>query len=260
MELRTLLFERRENLAYITINRPEKLNALNQAAISELRDCFDIIQQDQETRAVIVSGAGEKAFVSGADVAELAKLTALTSRETSRRVQAVFDSIENLGKPVIAAIRGYALGGGCELAMACTLRVASESARFGQPEVKLGLIPGYGGTQRLARLIGKGRAMELILTGELLSAQEAYRIGLVNRVVPETDLLSVAESMARKIAANAPLAVKFSIDAVNRGVEMPQEDGEFLEATLFGLCCATEDMKEGTRAFLEKRPPKFIGK
>jgi enoyl-CoA hydratase/carnithine racemase len=260
MDFQNLLSEKRENLAYVTINRPEKLNALNQAVLTELSDCFGTLRQDNETRAVILTGAGEKAFVSGADVAELAKATALSCREICRRVQGVFDSIEDLGKPVIAAIRGYALGGGCELAMACTLRIASESARFGQPEVKLGLIPGYGGTQRLARLIGKGRAMELILSGEMISAEEAYRIGLVNRVVADGDLLSAAEAMARKIVANAPLAVKFSLDAVNHGLEMTQREGEFLEATLFGLCCATEDMREGTRAFLEKRPPKFIGK
>ncbi|HTV53540.1 MAG TPA: enoyl-CoA hydratase-related protein [Terriglobia bacterium] len=260
MEFRTLLFERRESLAYVTVNRPEKLNALNQIVLDELSDCFGVIQRDGQIRAAILSGAGEKAFVAGADVSEIAALTSLGAREISLRAQAVFDFIENLGTPVIAAVRGYALGGGCELAMACTLRVASESSRFGQPEVKLGIIPGYGGTQRLSRLIGKGRAMEMILTGEMVTAQEAYRIGLVNSVVPETDVITAAESIARKIVANAPLAVKFSMDAVNHGVEMTQREGEFLEATLFGLCCATEDMKEGTRAFLEKRPPKFIGK
>jgi enoyl-CoA hydratase len=260
MEFRTLLFEKREIIAYVTVNRPEKLNALNQAVLGELSDCFEAIRNDEQVRAVILTGSGGKAFVAGADVSEIAALTSLAAREMSLRAQSVFDSIENLGKPVIAAIRGYALGGGCELAMACTLRVASENARFGQPEVKLGIIPGYGGTQRLSRLVGKGRAMEMILTGEMTTAQEAFRIGLVNRVVPETDLIAAAESMAGKIVANAPLAVKFSIDAVNHGMEMTQREGEFLEATLFGLCCATEDMREGTRAFLEKRPPKFSGK
>jgi enoyl-CoA hydratase/carnithine racemase len=260
MEFRTLLFEKRESLAYVTVNRPEKLNALNQIVLDELSDCFGAIQRDGQIRAVILNGSGEKAFVAGADVSEIAALTSLAAREMSRRAQAVFDFIENLGTPVIAAVRGYALGGGCELAMACTLRVASENSRFGQPEVRLGIIPGYGGTQRLSRLIGKGRALEMILTGEMVSAQEAYRIGLVNCVVPEPDLITAAESMARKIVPNAPMAVKFSIDAVNHGMEMTQREGEFLEATLFGLCCATEDMKEGTRAFLEKRPPKFIGK
>jgi enoyl-CoA hydratase/carnithine racemase len=260
MEFRTLLFEKRESVAYVTVNRPEKLNALNEAVLDELSDCFGALQDDGQVRAVILGGAGEKAFVAGADVSELAESNSLTGREISHRAQRVFDFIENLGKPVIAAIRGYALGGGCELAMACTLRVASENARFGQPEVKLGIIPGYGGTQRLSRLVGKGRAMEMILTGEMVTAQEAFRIGLVNRVVPETDLIPAAELMARKMAANAPLAVKFSIDAVNHGMEMTQREGEFLEATLFGLCCGTGDMKEGTRAFLEKRPPKFLGK
>lgn len=260
MEFSTLIFEIREHLAYVTINRPEKLNALNQAVMTELQDCFVGIQKDDEVRAVILTAAGDKAFVSGADVSELARLTPVTGRETSLRGQAIFNLIENLSKPVIAAVRGYALGGGCELAMACTLRIASETARFGQPEVKLGIIPGYAGTQRLSRLVGKGRALELILSGETITAQEAHRIGLVNRVVPAEELIPTAEAAARKIIANAPLAVKFSIDAVNHGLEMTQQEGEFLEATLFSLCCATEDMKEGTRAFLEKRPPKFIGK
>jgi enoyl-CoA hydratase/carnithine racemase len=260
MEFRTLLFEKRESIAYVTVNRPEKLNALNQTVLSELSDCFGALQKDGQVRAVILGGAGERAFVAGADVGEIGGLTSLTARDTSLRAQDIFDFIENLGKPVIAVIRGYALGGGCELAMACTLRVASENARFGQPEVKLGIIPGYGGTQRLARLIGKGRAMEMILTGEMVTAQEAFRIGLVNRVVPETELIPAAESMARKIIANAPLAVKFAMDAVNHGLEMTQREGELLEASLFGLCCGTQDMREGTLAFLEKRPPKFIGK
>jgi enoyl-CoA hydratase/carnithine racemase len=260
MEFRTLLFDKRASIAYVTINRPDKLNALNQTVLGELRDCFGAIRNDEQVRAVIVAGAGEKAFVAGADVSEIAAANSLIAREMSLQAQGVFDSIENLGKPVIAAIRGYALGGGCELAMACTLRVASENARFGQPEVKLGIIPGYGGTQRLSRLVGKGRAMEIILTGEMITVQEAYRIGLVNRVVPETDLIGAAESMARKVIANAPLAVKFSIEAVNHGMEMTQREGEFLEATLFGLCCGTEDMKEGTHAFLEKRPPNFSGR
>jgi enoyl-CoA hydratase/carnithine racemase len=260
MDFKTLRFEKRDSIAYITIDRPEKLNALNQAVMVELGACLAEIQRDESVRAVILTGAGEKAFVAGADVGELAQLTPLNGRDTSLRGQRLLDSIENLGKPVIVAIRGYALGGGCELAMACTLRVASESARFGQPEVKLGIIPGYGGTQRLARLVGKGRAMEIILSGEIIDAQEAYRIGLVNRVVPEADLMKAAEGLARKIIANAPCAIRFSMDAVNHGLEMTQQEGEFLEATLFSLCCATDDMREGTRAFLEKRPPKFVGK
>ncbi len=260
MTYQALLHEKREGIAYVTINRPEKLNALSPKVMEELRACFEDILKDDEVRAVILTGAGEKAFVAGADINELAVQTPVPGKETSLRGQKILDLIENLGKPVIAAVNGYALGGGCELAMACTLRVASENARFGQPEVKLGIIPGYAGTQRLPRLVGKGRALEMILTGEPISAQEAYRIGLVNQVVAAKDLMSTAESLARKIAANAPLAVRFALEAVNYGMEMTEKEGEFLEATLFGLCCTTADMKEGTRAFLEKRPAKFAGK
>jgi enoyl-CoA hydratase len=259
MTFDTLLQETHEGLARVTVHRPEKLNALNRRVVEELDSCFAALQEDLEVRAVILTGAGEKAFVAGADIAELAELTALSGREMSLRGQQVFNRIENLGKPVIAAVNGYALGGGCELAMACTLRLAAEHARFGQPEVKLGLIPGYGGTQRLARLVGKGRAHEIILTGEPLSAAEAYRIGLVHQVVPAEELLPAAEALARKIMANAPLAVKFALEAVNHGMEMTQQEGQFLEATLFGLCSTTADMKEGTRAFLEKRPAQFTG-
>ena len=260
MAYETLVYEKRNGIGYVTINRPEKLNALNQKVMAELRACFENIQEDKEVRAVILSGAGEKSFVAGADVSELAVQDPVEGQQTSTRGQTTLDLIENLGKPVIAAVNGYALGGGCELAMACTLRIASENARFGQPEVKLGIIPGYAGTQRLPRLVGKGRAMELILTGEPISAQEAYRIGLVNQVVASKDLIAAAEAVARKIMTNGPLAVKFSIEAVNHGMEMTQAEGQFLEATLFGLCCTTADMKEGTRAFLEKRPPTFVGK
>jgi enoyl-CoA hydratase len=231
MAYQTLLYETRAGIAYVTVNRPEKLNALNRKVMEELGACFEEIRDHEDVRAAILTGAGEKAFVAGADVNELAVLTPVEGKETSLRGQRVLDSIENLGKPVIAAVNGYALGGGCELAMACTLRVASENARFGQPEVKLGIIPGY-----------------------------AYRIGLVNQVAAAKDLIAVAEALARKIMANAPLAVKFALEAVNRGCEMTQTEGEFLEATLFGLCSTTADMKEGTRAFLEKRPPKFGGK
>ncbi|MGH9404148.1 MAG: enoyl-CoA hydratase-related protein [Terriglobia bacterium] len=260
MNYRTLLCETREGLAYITLNRPEKLNALNQVALGELEACFDAVKSDSSVRAVILTGSGERAFAAGADVAELAACDANSGRDAARRGQRLFRRIENLGKPVIAAIRGYALGGGCELAMACTLRIASETARFGQPEVKLGLIPGYGGSQRMARLVGKGRALEIILTGETITAAEAYRIGLVNRVMLDKDLIAAAETVARKIMANAPLAVRDSLEAVHHGMECTQREGENLEAALFGQCCATEDMKEGTRAFLEKRPPKFTGK
>ena len=260
MAFETLIYEKRDGIGYVTLNRPEKLNALNHRVIAELLACFAGIQSDDDVRAVILTGSGEKAFVAGADINELAVQTPVEGKETSTRGQRTLDLIENLGKPVIAAINGYALGGGCELAMACTLRIASENARLGQPEVKLGIIPGYAGTQRLPRLVGRGRAMEMILSGEPISAQEAYRIGLVNQVVPQKELIAAAEALARKIMANGPLAVRFSIEAINHGMEMAQQEGEFLEATLFGLCCTTADMKEGTRAFLEKRPAKFVGK
>jgi enoyl-CoA hydratase len=260
MPYETLLFETRDGIAFVTINRPEKLNALNQKVMSELRACFENLRDDGETRAVILTGSGEKSFVAGADISELAVQTPVGGKEMSLNGQRTLDLIEDLGKPVIAAVNGFALGGGCELAMACTLRIASENARFGQPEVKLGIIPGYAGTQRLPRLVGKGRALELVLTGEPISAQEAYRIGLANQVVPLKDLLATAESLARKIMANGPLAVRFAMEAINHGMEMTEAEGQFLEATLFGLCCTTQDKNEGTRAFLEKRPPKFAGR
>jgi enoyl-CoA hydratase len=228
--------------------------------MDELHDCFQEIERDDEVRAVILTGAGEKAFVGGADINELAVQTPVEGKELSMRGQKILDLIEHLGKPVIAAVNGYALGGGCELALACTIRIASENARLGQPEVKLGLIPGYAGTQRLPRLVGRGRALEMVLSGEPVSAAEAYRIGLVNQVVSAQDLIAAAEKLAHKILANAPLAVKFALEAVNHGLEMTQAEGQFLEANLFGLCCTTADMKEGTRAFLEKRPARFMGK
>lgn len=259
MAYETVLYEKRNGVGYVTMNRPDKLNALNNRIMEELDGCFQEIQKDDEVRVVILTGAGEKAFVAGADIKELAEQAPLQGKERSQRGQRVLDSIENLGKPVIAAVNGYALGGGCELALACTLRIASETARFGQPEVRLGIIPGYGGTQRLARLVGKGRALEMILTGEPVNAQEAYRIGLVNQVVPAEKLMLAAEELAQKIMPNAPLAIKLALESVNHGLEMTQKEGQFLEATLFGLCCATADMKEGTRAFLEKRPAKFAG-
>jgi len=260
MSYETLLYEKRDGIGVVTINRPEKLNALNQKVMKELHACFEGVQSDDEVRVAILTGAGEKAFVAGADISELAVQTPISGKATSIAGQRTLDLIENLGKPVIAAVNGFALGGGCELAMACTLRIASENARFGQPEVKLGIIPGYAGTQRLPRLVGKGRALELIMTGDQVNAQEAYRIGLVNQVVPFKDLMAAAESLARKILANAPLAVRFAMEAVNHGMEMSEAEGQFLEATLFGLCCTTEDKNEGTRAFLEKRPAKFVGR
>lgn len=247
---RHLLYSIRESVVTITVNRPSVRNALNIAAVEELGKAFEQAKKDSTVRVVILTGAGDKAFVAGADVSEIADLTETSGLEFSRRGQSVFDQIESLGKPVIAAVNGYALGGGCELAMACTVRVASESAVFGQPEVKLGLIPGYGGTQRLPRLIGKSRALQLLLTGQTVSAAEALRIGLVDIVVPSATLLSTAENLATQIVANAPLAVRFCIEAVNSGDE----------ANLFARVCATEDMREGTRAFLEKRAPEFKGR
>ncbi len=216
MAYETLLYEKRSGIGYVTVNRPDKLNALNRKVMEELRECFEAIASDPEVSAAILTGAGEKAFVAGADINELAVQSPVQGKETSARGQEILDFIENLGKPVIAAINGYALGGGCELAMACTLRVASENARFGQPEVKLGIIPGYAGTQRLASLVGKGRALEMILSGEPVTAQEAHRIGLVNQVVPAKDLIAAAENLARRIMANAPLAVKFALEAIHR--------------------------------------------
>jgi enoyl-CoA hydratase/carnithine racemase len=259
MAYETLLYESRNAIGYVTIHRPEKLNALNRRVMEELLTCFQALQKDEEVRVVILTGSGEKAFAAGADLNELAPQTAVEGEATSEFGHQVFNLIENLGKPVIAAINGFTLGGGCELAMACTLRIAAETARLGQPEVKLGLIPGFGGSQRLPRLVGKCRALELILTGETVTAPEAHRLGLVNQVVPAAQLLVAAEKLAQKIIANAPLAIKFALEAVNHGMEMPAAEGQFLESALFGLCCATADMKEGTRAFLEKRPPKFTG-
>jgi enoyl-CoA hydratase len=255
-----LLFEVNEKIARITFNRPNVLNALNRKTMDELGDCLKKVRADDEIRVLILTGAGEKAFIAGADINELSQQTPVVGREYTLYGQEIVHRLETLGKPVIAAINGFALGGGCELALACTMRIASRNAKLGQPEVKLGIIPGYGGSQRLPRLCGKGVAHELILTGEMISAEEALRIGLVNRVVESAELLATAEAIAKKIIANAPLAVKYALEAVEHGMEMPQEEGLYLEATLFGLSCATQDMREGTRAFLEKRPAKFEGR
>ena len=260
MAYENLLFEIKDQIAYITFNRPKVLNALNRKTVKELGDALNQAREDSSVRVLILTGAGEKSFVAGADINELAQRTPVDGKDFSLFGQEIFHRLETMGKPSIAAINGFALGGGCELALSCTMRIASKNARLGQPEVKLGIIPGYGGSQRLARLCGKGIAHELILSGEMISADEALRVGLVNRVVEQAELIPTAESIAKKIAANAPLAVKFAMEAVEHGMEMPQEEGLFLEATLFGLCCATEDMREGTRAFIEKRPAQFKGK
>src|SRR5690348_3853545 len=252
--------EKKNKIAYVTIDRPKVLNALNAATMGELQEVFTEIAADANTRVVILTGAGEKSFVAGADINELAKNNPVEAKAYTHRGQAVLDLIENLGKPVIACINGFALGGGCEIAMACTMRLASENAKLGQPEVKLGIIPGYGGTQRLPRLVGKGIAMQLLLTGEMISAQEAYRVGLVNEVVPAADLIPRAEAIAQKLIANAPLAVQYAIEAVNKGMETTLSEGLYLEAVLFSVGCASEDKKEGTTAFLEKRPAQFKGK
>ena len=259
-EFQNIKLEKKNQIAYITIDRPKVLNALNMATMQEIKQAFADAKQDEDVRVVILTGAGEKAFVAGADIGELSQHTPVSAKEYTHQGQAILDAIENLGKPVIACINGFALGGGCELAMACTLRLASENAKLGQPEVKLGLIPGYGGTQRLPRLVGKGVAMQLVLTGEMISAQEAHRIGLVNEVVPAGELIARAEAIAAKIIANAPLAIQYAIEAVNHGLDLTLADGLFLEATLFGVCCSTEDKNEGTKAFLEKRPAQFKGK
>jgi enoyl-CoA hydratase/carnithine racemase len=258
--LENLWYEKKGAIAYVTLNRPTVLNALNQRTWENLRTAFEDARDDAQVRGVILTGAGDKAFIAGADISELAHVTAVEAEESSTFGQAVLNLIENLGKPVIAAVNGFALGGGCETAMACTIRVASEHAKFGQPEVKLGVIPGGGGTQRLPRLVGKDRALQLILSGEMISAQEAYRIGLVNEVVPAADLITRAEAILKQIFSNAPLAVKFSLEAVNKGMETSQAEGLSLEASLFGLCAGTEDKKEGTSAFLAKRAPQFQGR
>ena len=255
-----LLFEKKNSIAYVTVNRPKVLNALNAATMSDLRTVFTQLRHDREIRVVILTGAGEKSFVAGADIGELQKNNPIEAKEYTHRGQAVLDLIENLGKPVIACINGFALGGGCELAMACTMRLAAENVKLGQPEVKLGIIPGYGGTQRLPRLVGKGVAMQLLLTGEMITAQEAHRIGLVNEVVPADQLISRAEAIAQSIIKNAPLAIQYCLEAVNHGMEMTLPEGLFLEATLFAVSCASDDKKEGTSAFLEKRPANFKGK
>ncbi len=260
MSFETLLVERDGAVAVVTINRPKVLNALNTQTVGEIERVMRDLQQDDAVRAIVLTGAGEKSFVAGADINELAVLSPAQGQQHGRRGQAVFDLIERLGKPVVAAINGFALGGGCELAMACTLRIAADSARFGQPEINLGIIPGYAGSQRLPRLVGKGRALEILLTGDMISAARAYEIGLVNRVVPAADLLAEAKKLAAALAAKAPVATRYIIEAVNHGMEMPLADAQVLEGTLFGLVASTDDMKEGTKAFLEKRQASWRGR
>jgi enoyl-CoA hydratase len=259
MSFDNLLLERDGAIAVVTINRPKVLNALNSQTVDELRRVMLDLKRDDAVRAIVLTGAGEKSFVAGADINELAVQTPTGGREHALTGQHVFDLIENLGKPVIAAINGFALGGGCELAMACTLRLAADSARLGQPEINLGLIPGYAGTQRLPRLVGKGKAMEMILTGAPIAADEAMRIGLVNRVVPAAELMAEARTLAAQLAAGAPVAMRYIINAVNKGMEMPFAEACQYEATLFGLVASTDDMREGTKAFLEKRKAAFKG-
>ena len=260
LTLTNLLYAKKDGIAYVTLNRPKVLNALNQQTWEELQAAFEDAQHDSDVRGVILTGGGDKAFIAGADISELAHVTAVEAEKQSSFGQGVLNLIENLGKPVIAAINGFALGGGCETAMACTIRVAAENAKFGQPEVKLGLLPGGGGTQRLPRLVGKGRALLLILSGQTIDAQEAHRIGLVNEVVPATELIPRAEAILKQIFANAPIGLKYALDAVNKGMETTQAEGLSLEASYFGLCAATEDKHEGTTAFLEKRVPRFQGR
>jgi enoyl-CoA hydratase len=258
--LANVAYEKKGGIATVTVNRPKVLNALNTPTWADLRTAFEDARDDDAVRGVIVTGAGEKAFIAGTDIGELAHATALEAEESSRFGQKVLDLIENLGKPVIAAVNGFALGGGCETAMACTIRIAVETAKFGQPEVKLGLLPGGGGTQRLPRLVGKGRALQIILSGGMISAAEAYRIGLVNEVVAAANLIASAEEILKQIASNAPVSVRLSLQAVNKGMDTSQSEGFALEASYFGLCAATEDKKEGTSAFLEKRAPQFHGR
>ncbi len=259
MTYENILRDDRDGIAFITVNRPDKLNALNDQTIGELQHAFDAVGDDDSVAAVILSGTGEKAFVAGADISELVHQTSITARPLAMKGQQLMDTIESTPKPVVAAVNGFALGGGCELALACHLRIASDNALIGLPEVTLGIIPGYGGTQRLPRIVGKGRAMELILTAKPIDAAEAYRIGLVNKVYPQAELMERTEKMVRGIMRSGPVAVRFALDAVNHGTEMPLKDGLNYEATFFGLLAATTDLKEGMGAFLEKRPAKFTG-
>jgi len=260
MTFENLLLDRDDAVAILTFNRPKVLNALNAQTLSELAQALESFKADAGVRAVILTGAGEKSFIAGADINELAVQTPIEGKEHARRGQLLFDAIENLGKPVIAAVNGFALGGGCELAMACTVRIAADTARFGQPEINLGIIPGYAGSQRLPRLVGKGIAMEILLTGDMVSAQRAYEIGLVNRIVPAAELMAEAKKLAHTFASKAPIAARYILEAVNQGLEAPFPVAEYLETALFGAIASSSDMKEGTTAFLEKRKAVWQGK
>lgn len=260
LNLANVLYEKKGALAYVTVNRPKVLNALNSPTWADLKAAFEDAKSDVNVRGVVLTGAGNKAFIAGADIGELALASAIDAEQASRFGQGVLNVIENLGKPVIAAVNGFALGGGCETALACTLRIAAPTASFGQPEVTLGLLPGGGGTQRLPRLVGKGRALQLILSGEIISAEEAHRIGLVNEIVPAEGLIARAEAILAKMNACAPIALRLALEAVNQGLETSQSEGLLLEAAYFGLCAATDDKREGTAAFLEKRAPNFRGR
>jgi len=260
MNLDNLLLAVTDGVATLTVNRPDKLNALNDQVVSQLHEAARRLHDDDAVRGVVLTGAGPKAFIAGADIADLAKQGVLQGRQRSLTGQAMLRAFEAMGKPVLAAVNGYCLGGGCELAMACHVRIASENAKFGQPEVKLGITPGYGGTQRLPRIVGRGNALYLLLTGEQITAQEALRIGLVSKVVPLDQLAAEADKLMRTILANGPLALRLTMEAVDRGLDMTLDEGLALEADAFGLVAATEDMKEGLTAFLEKRPARFRGK
>ena len=260
MTFENLLIERDEAVAVVTFNRPKVLNALNSQTLIELTVAISQLKNDASVRAIVLTGAGEKAFVAGADINELAVQTPIEGKEHARRGQQIFDAIEQLGKPVIAAVNGFALGGGCELAMACTMRVAADTARFGQPEINLGIIPGYGGSQRLPRLVGRGVALEILLTGDMISAERAYEIGLVNRVVPAAELMSEAKKIAHVLASKAPIAIRYILEAVHHGLDGSLDAGQFLETALFGAIASSADMKEGTKAFLEKRKAVWQGK
>lgn len=253
MSFETLLIERDGAVAVVTINRPKVLNALNGQTIDELQRAMTELRDDASVRAIVLTGAGEKAFVAGADINELAVLTPVQGKEHARRGQLVFTFIERLGKPVVAAINGFALGGGCELAMACTMRLAADTAKLGQPEINLGIVPGYAGSQRLPRLVGKGRALEMLLTGDMITAERAWQIGLVNRIVPAAELMTEAKKLAAALASKAPIASRYILELVHEGAEMPFDQAQYLETSLFAAIASTDDTKEGTRAFLEKR-------